>query len=60
MINVLPGIWAALIYLGESVAIWDAKDFPSRNLIGGRVPVVYIGVGCVWEIIMEGGLTVSA
>ena len=50
MINVLPGILAALTYLGESVAIWDDLRIEFRKMFH---PVIRLEEGYQW-FILEG------
>ena len=64
MMNVLPGILAALPYLGETVAIWDDLRIEFRKMFHPVIQLEegyqwFILEGEVWGISTEGGLTVS-
>ena len=53
MINVLPGILAALIYLGEPVAIWDDLRIEFRKMFH---PVIRLEEGYQWFILEGAGV----
>ena len=56
MINVLPGISAALTYLGESVAIRDDLRIEFRKMFH---PIIRLEEGAQYVILEEGGWEIS-